>query len=75
MANNKNASAFPIAVHGKGLNGQDDYITDGMTKLEYFSLMILQGILSNPVSSKIDSMDCVIESVRLANALLEQLPA
>ena len=44
---NANDSINSLAIHGKMLNGEDDYSYNGLTKREYFAAMAMQGMLNH----------------------------
>lgn len=65
----KNQSAFPV------VNSNTEY---GLTKLEYFAGLAMQGILSSPTSWKNNSEDsnedfAAKRSIKFAKALIKQL--
>jgi hypothetical protein len=68
--NNLLLPAYPIHTEAGHYNGHADF--DGFTKLELASLMIAQGLVSNPKFGNHENDDIGEDSVRVAKAVLEE---
>lgn len=77
--NNKNTSAFPIALQN-GLSN-DCHVDAGITKREYFAAMAMQGILANhwcrnDFRDKINGLESNVvasQAIEFADAILKEL--
>ncbi len=52
---------------------EDNYVTTGLTKREYFAVMVTQGIISNKDGLDIKIERIVESAVDTADALIEEL--
>jgi hypothetical protein len=64
---NSEQPAFPFVASDSNVNNQG-----GLTKREYFAAMAIQGLLANPNIGN-DANRVVVDSIELADILLEQL--
>ena len=69
MENNETKPNEPINI----VEYNNNYISTGLTKREYFAAMVIQGIISNKDGLDIKIERIVESAVDIADALIEEL--